>query len=273
MKGSGVFQAWDTAFSETKNSAFTVCETALFVPCNKYHRGEDPAVFGPCEYHFDVVVLDVFREKMDWGGLTLAFKAQTLKWHPEMSIVEKRASGISLFQAVSSAGFPILGIEATESKRARAINGVGAGSVQGWHRQHRVLYPIDASWFPEYKRELKDFTGADGERSDQVDAHVHMGQHAIKEGSHSALLPTGWTPERGTQTGDAPLSPGLDQMNYADPRAMLLMNLGNLDTYVIDPFEGLCDRCSNYSRGFCSLWNQKKVAMDSCPAFSPRFVA
>ena len=40
-RGFCIIQAWDTAFSTTLTSAWTVCVTSLFVPCQLYHCGED----------------------------------------------------------------------------------------------------------------------------------------------------------------------------------------------------------------------------------------
>lgn len=260
-KGHSINQGWDTAFTATKASAYTAGITGLLVPCSQYHRGEDPAIFGPCEFHFDVLILDCLRQKLDWGDLVANFKMQHNKWQPETMIVEKKASGIDLFNAMSSTGMSIRGVEAKLGKLGRAILSVGAGSAQGWFRQHRVLFPRNAAWFDTLKAELKDFTGDDTSTTDQVDAIVHLIRHAIMQGSGGALLPSGWSPERGT-----PRDPdGMSQMLAPnDTRMEFLTFLGGLNSMSGDPFSGTCGRCGNYARGYCSLHKAVKPALDSC---------
>ncbi len=262
---SGIFQSWDTAFSETSSSAWSVCITAMFVACNKYHRNEDISSFGECEPHYDIYILDVYREKLDWGGLVKGFRSQFIKWQPELVLIEKRASGIALFQSMSKAGFTVRGVETTEGKRARAVNGVGAGSAQGWFRLHRVLFPEDAPWLQPLKTELKDFSGADDGISDQVDAIVHMIRYGIVAGSGGAMLPTGWTPDRGTALQQEDVLASIGALQEHQGHSMLLTLIGDLPNMSSDPFDGLCGRCISYGKdGFCSVMGAKKAAIDSC---------
>lgn len=273
--GHGVFQAWDTAFSQTNTSAYTACVTGLFVPCSHYHRGEDPTLFGPCEHHFDVMILEVWRQRVDWGGLVGAFKEQTTKWGPEISIVEKRASGISLFQSVSSAGFPIIGVEAIEGKRARAIAGVEAGSTQGWFRQHRVIFPRYAPWLVDYETELKDFTGVDDSPSDQVDSTVHLVTHAIEIGSSTTILPGPWQPERVDQLPQMAYDAEMEaqKKQITNPRGAFLSMLGDLPSMSFDPTEATCAQCKNRTNGFCAVQKRKTISFDTCAAFTKKGVS
>jgi phage terminase large subunit-like protein len=272
VKGYGVFQAWDTSFDETKESAYSVCVTGLYVPCNKFHRNEDPLIWGVCESHFDVLILEVFREKLDWGGLTMAFRTQRNKWNPDLVIIEKRASGISLFQAMQSAGVPILGVGTDVSKKARATEGVGAGSAQGWFRLHRVLFPLGKpSWLDAYTAELKDFSGADDAPSDQVDATVHLLRHAIMAGVNAALLPSEWSPDRGDPYDQAQLAEYGTQMLATDERTVLLTFFGEAESLSTDIFAGLCGRCAYHDANrFCSVHKAQKIALDTCGAFTNR---
>lgn len=266
---SGIFQSWDTAFSETQNSAWSVCITAMFVACNKYHRNEDILSFGECEPHYDIYILDVYREKLDWGGLVKGFRSQFIKWQPELVLIEKRASGIALFQSMSKAGFTVRGVETTESKRARAVNGVGAGSAQSWFRLHRVLFPEEAPWLSTLKTEMKDFSGADDGVSDQVDAIVHLIRYGIVAGSGGAMLPTGWTPDRGTALEQADVLASMGALQEQKGQSFLLTLIGDLPNMSDDPFEGLCGRCVSYEKdGHCSVMGVKKAAIDSCMYYS-----
>ncbi len=270
-RGHGVYQAWDTAFSQSAQSAWTVCVTALFVSCDKYHCNEDPALVGPCDTHMDVYILDVMRGKIDWGGLVNALKTQYQKWAPDGIIIEKRASGISLIQALSRTTLPIIPVVSNDSKGGRALNTVGlktAGSVQGWFRQHRVSLPDPApEWHAKWRAEMKDFSGQDDAASDQVDATVHLVSHAITMGSSMAVLPSDWSPDPSKRPANSPEN-ALFTPDSTDPRVAFLSYLGQLPSLTIDPFEGMCARCVNYSKGFCSFHNHSTLSMDSCEEFT-----
>jgi predicted phage terminase large subunit-like protein len=260
--GHGIFQAWDTAFSETAGSAWSVCVTGLLLPCSKYHCGEDEKINGPCDAHFDVLILDVFRKKMDWGSLPLAVRQQHMKWRPELVLVENRASGISILQSMPGANINIQGVEAKEGKRARAISGTEAGSVQGWCRQHRVLFPQTARWLKTFETELKDFSGIDDAVSDQVDAFVHLVTYAIQLGAKTMLLPSDWSPD----TAPPDLIEASKAVNHgiADPRLEALMFIDELPSMVVDPYATSCSNCTHYEKGWCGLWRRPMIPMDCC---------
>ncbi|MDE2232569.1 MAG: hypothetical protein KGJ90_00355 [Patescibacteria group bacterium] len=267
--GHGIFQAWDTAFSDTIDSAYTVGVTGLFVPCDRYHCDENPQLMGFCDNHFDIIILDVFRKKLDWGGLVAAVKMASNKWEPELLIVEKRATGISLFQSLSAANIPVIGIDVKEGKKYRAIRGTNAGSAQGWFRQHRVLFPSNASWLQVFKAELKDFSGDESARTDQVDAVVHLINYAITIGARASLLPTGWNPDRIVPDGviEAARAKNGDSL-IRDNRAEILTFIGDLPELTVDPYEGTCARCSYYDNGHCGFWHRQTVAVDVCERYN-----
>lgn len=272
LRGHGVFTAWDTAFSATSQAAYTVGITGLFMPCTQYHCGEDPAQMGECEPHFDVALLDVYRKKLDAGdlggrGLTDAVKEQYYKWLPETLVVEKKASGITLIQALPSLNIPVIGVNPGESKRARAVNTVnGAGSAQGWFRLHRVLFPREAAWLDALKTELKDFTGDESAVTDQVDAIVHLVCHAISIGARTTLLPTGWTPDRVEPT--AVYDAVRDSVSEMDMRAAFVSMLGELPAMSEDPYEASCARCEKFDKGRCKQHDRAVTPFDLCEFFS-----
>lgn len=277
-KGYGVFQAWDTAYGETKQSAWSVCTTALFVPCNKYHRGEDEHVFGLCDHHFDVVILDVYRKKIGFAELPMEMAAQEIKWGPEKIIIEDRASGISAIQVMSKAGKPIVAVPAAEGKRARAINGIGAGSAQGWFRRHRVLLPRPSEqqpipWLVPWRTEMKDFSGAEDAISDQVDSVVHLVRYAILHGVESAMFPSDWTPERGTHSAGFTIAEAAEVAAMGQTRAgdaMFLTIIGDLESMATDPFDGCCGRCHHLVNRFCNVQKMQKSEIDSCMLYVER---
>lgn len=256
-------QAYDTAFSNTSASAWTVGVTAMLVPCSEYHCGESPEILGPCDPHFDVLILNVRREKLDFAGIIPLMREGARIWSPDEIVIEKKASGIDAIAALANSGLPIVPVTPRDSKRARALNTVGlksAGSVQGWFRQHRVLTPnpniFPIPWFDAWKMELRDFSGDDDTSSDQVDATVHLVTRAIILGAGAVILPTGWKPERseiapisGDLTARAMLAANEPQ---ADPRAVLLATIGSLPELSFDPYSGCCARCLSFKNSICN---------------------
>lgn len=267
-QGFAVFQAWDTAFSTSAEAAHTVCVTGMFVPCNRFHRDEGGKFIGECEDHYDVVILDVFRDKLDWGDLLNAVKRQYYKWQPQSVIIEKRATGISLVQTLGTSNIPILGIEVgSASKGERALNRVdarSAGSVQGWCRQHRVQFPAHALWLDAFTAELKDFSGDNDSSADQVDAFVHLTTHAIRMGSTNTLLPTGFTLDAFEAASNTTFG-STDDLN-----GMSLQYIGGMEEYAYDPYAGMCGRCRNFIEGHCEIQRRSVIAFDSCGEFEAK---
>ena len=262
--------AWDTAFEATAESDHTVGLAAGLLPCDQYHCGEDPLVYGPCEPHLDIYILDLIREKLDWGDLVKTFRSFHRKWQPLLHVVEKRGTGISLYQSMNQINIAVEGVMTTEGKRARAVSGTEAGSVQGWFRQHRVLLPKDTPWVPQYKIELKDFTGEDDADDDQVDATVHLVNYAIQTGGGMAMISSEWTPERVNEIID-------DQANSPDLAPQLVPANREMLAYIHmspqfsnDPFEGMCHRCDQWEQGYCKEHKRQTVALDTCHLYLPR---
>lgn len=275
-KGHSVGQAWDTAFSTSSQAAHSVCVTGLFIPCTEYHRGEDPAIMGPCEYHFDVLILDVYRKRIDWGDLVGAVKSQYTLWKPFEVVIEKKASGQSLIQNFTATSIPVVGVGAKDSKGDRALNSVNvktAGSVQGWFRQHRVRVPKWAPWLEKWKAEMKDFSGADDSSSDQVDATVHLITRAILMGATMAVMPSDWKPEysaiANSQSDAITRSHMPDYSTITDARAGILVALDMLPSLSMDPFQGTCARCSHEGdqAAGCKIMGRRMLPFDSCPSF------
>jgi len=195
-QGQMIVQAWDTAFSASTTSDYTVGVTLLLVPCTDYHAGEDPAVLGECEPHYDVYVLDILRERLTFADLSAKVRELYLRWQPARVVMEKKAYGVTVIETLENAGIPMEPImpSSLESKRARAVEGVGAGSVQGWCRSHRVLLPApvggaELPWVDAFIKEAKDFTGAPGGRDDQVDSFVYGVTWAIRNGGNFVHMP------------------------------------------------------------------------------------
>lgn len=267
-KGAFVMQAWDTAFSATTDSDYTVCVTGFVVPCDRFHRNEDPLILGECDQHYDVYIVDVWRDKIAWAEVVPAIRASYNKWKPTMVYIEKKAYGASAIEALEMSGIPITPVTPIEGKRSRAVEGVGAGSVQGWFRQHRVKFPKKAEWLEALEREMKDFTGERGARDDQVDAMVHLVGAAIRDGASIGYMPEGWeSPEE------------IDAHMLTDPQDRVSplfrmddWSVNNLQKQglVLDLFEETCSRCVNFdaANSLCKVQGRKFSAITpACELF------
>lgn len=191
-RGEFLIQSWDTALSASPTSDHSVCVTGLYVPDNRYLKGEDSSLLGDCEHYYKVYILDIFRQRLSFTQVIQEIKQQYLKWQPSKVLIEKKASGGPAIDSLSGS-IPIEPIVPSLSKAARVVEGVGASHVQGWFRLGRVLLPSQASWVDDYVSEFVDFSGDRNGVDDQVDATVYLIQDAIKACGNSAILPEGFS--------------------------------------------------------------------------------
>jgi predicted phage terminase large subunit-like protein len=300
VEGSGgvVAQGWDTGITATSQSDYTACVTVLLVPCFEYHRGEDPEMVGACDAHFDVYVLEVWKAKVEIGDLVAAIREGHQKWRPRIVLIEKKANGTPAMQALANSSIPMEGVTPVESKRDRAVNGGGgAGSVQGWFRSGRVMFPqlesefdnaVFLSWLPDFIRELKDFTGEKGGRDDQVDAMVHVVGWAIREGGANSEFPVEWQTPAAV---DIQMNPGVGHnggppmgMGFSHAEALghfiaaeeQAFDVGRLlDHGLVDnPFDGMCGTCRQFAKAqnMCGRFRHRVGAVHpACPEYDDGF--
>lgn len=259
--GGEIVQAWDTGFGKSADSAYSVCVTALLVPYKEYWRGEDRAILGEPDRHNRVFVLDVHREKMDFSQLTQALRSNYRKWGARMVLVENRASGISLIQTLTSSGIPLRAVEAKQGKVVRAVDAVGggAGSVQGWFRQHRVVFPRQAPWLAAYINEFKDFAGELTTTKDQVDATVYLVAYAIQRSIGMVRLPSDEVMAEAAKG-----SIQKQQDNLADLMAFLTSE-------QVDVGNTTCARCKHFEAGQsrCKKFGFATPSIGTCDHFEP----
>ena len=271
--GSTVVQAWDTAFSAESTSDHSVCATLLLTPCNHYHRDEDPERFGPCEQHFDISILDIWRGRVGYAEVERQMRAMYHTWQPAVVLVENKAYGVTAIENLQNSGMPIEAVKVgpLESKRARAVEGVSGGSVQGWCRSWRVRVPTEAPWLEAFLREMTSFTGTKGGTDDQVDALVHGVRWAIRNGG-GADLPSEWA-------NAARVDEIMRQGMPVDAVANMVAGFQGL---AFDPFGNCCGRCQYFvglireknlpqkvesntkPRDWCMLHNRPTQAIGSC---------
>lgn len=265
-EGATIYQSWDTATGSSPKSDFSVCITAAFFPCEHYHHNEDRDLYGECDPHMDVYILDVYRENIEFAELFSAVKTQYQKWRPSTIVMEKKSSGISILQLARNIA-PIEEVNpGAEGKRARATNTVGTGtaSVQGWFRLGRVLFPRNAPWLEALTTELKDFSGDGSGKDDQVDALVYIVAAAIRLGGGGAMLPS---------NAEALANSTGDNNFYPDDKNGLQTALGSVFSVesVLDPFRMTCGKCKHLTQtNKCKFTGKSMINLDSCEKFDPK---
>lgn len=265
-KGGLIVQVWDTAAGKSQSNAYTVGITLLLVPSNHWHRGEDTEFFGDAEPHYIVYVLDVLRRKMDFGQLSVAVRLLHRAWKPRIILVEDRSSGISLLQTLRGSGLNIKGVKATDGKVERAIDAVGgaSGSVQGWSRQGRILFPYEErTWLRAFEAELIDFSTDSTGKKDQVDAFVHGVVYAIQLGAKSVIMPSDEARSEAVIRRE-------EDINKAEALGSFATLLANID----DPFANRCGgdhpcyywnlQAPNGRGSWCRLHKRNVTALDTC---------
>lgn len=142
-----VAQIWDTAFEEGEENSFTVCVT-----------------LGVAEHGF--FLMDVFRDRLEFPDLRRMAVVQFGIRRPNLVLIERRGSGISLCQQLlAESRIPALGLSANESKYVRALG------ASPYVQAGKVFLPEGAPWVVDFIEELAEFPK--GEFNDQVDAFVH----------------------------------------------------------------------------------------------------
>jgi hypothetical protein len=153
-------EAWDTALGQPQSQSLTAALTAMFVPCQQWHAGEDPDLVGECDFHYDVWLLDLMVKDIGFRDLAKELRTRHGKWHPRRVNIEEKQSGVSLLQTFKGTHIPVRPIKVEQGKLERAINPViaartntsgkpipgGAASVEGWVGMHRVRVPAGAEW-------------------------------------------------------------------------------------------------------------------------------
>lgn len=259
-----IFQAWDTAWSAESDADYSVCVTGAFIPCKRYHRGEDEKLLGPCEDHMDVLILDVYRERLGFVNLVPQIRIEYRKWRPIMVLIENKQSGIGALSVLAKSNIVIEPVKADINKRARAIAGTEQGSVQGWYSMGRVHHPElpEGSWVSTFERELKDFAGDGSGRDDQVDAVVHLVNHAIRLGGGASMMSSGWATGN-NKAIDKNMGIESADMNMAG-MGPLVMAYGSLIDKSSSPWGDTCSTCGKFKAGRCDLTKHVMLPMDSC---------
>jgi predicted phage terminase large subunit-like protein len=148
-----LIQSWDTAFEKNNRADYSVCTTwGVFYRPNE--EGQDVA---------NIVLLDCFKDRMEFPELKRKAKELYYQWEPDSLIVEKRASGAPLIYELRQMGIPLS--EYTPSKGSDKIARVNA--VSDLFHSGYVWCP-DTRWAEEVMEECASFPN--GDHDDIVDS-------------------------------------------------------------------------------------------------------
>jgi len=144
-----IIQAWDTAFETTNRSDYSACTTW--------------GVWTTEEGETNIILLNAFRARLEFFELKKKVMEEYKDYEPDALIVEKKASGISLYQELRRMGVPVS--EFTPSKGNDKITRLNA--VSDIIQAGRVWVP-NTNWAEELIEEVASFPA--GEHDDYVDS-------------------------------------------------------------------------------------------------------
>jgi predicted phage terminase large subunit-like protein len=139
-----VIQSWDTANKPSELADYSVCTTW--------------GMKGPNAY-----LLNVFRKRLSFPDLERAVAEQDALFSPEVILIEDRASGTQLIQALVARGVAPAPRYAPDGDKVMRLHAQTAQIENGF-----VWLPKEAPWLSEYLREVTLFPA--GRHDDQVDS-------------------------------------------------------------------------------------------------------
>ena len=141
-----IVQVWDTAFQEHQSADFSACVTLGRLQGAVY-------------------ILDVFQERLAWPDLIKTVRHQYNRHTPRVVLIEERASGQSLLQALRLENIPVMPIQAERSKMTRTT------AISGFVESGRVHLPRSAAWVEDFTEQCAAFPR--GSHDDMLDAFTH----------------------------------------------------------------------------------------------------
>ena len=148
-----IIQSWDTAFEKNNRADYSACTTwGVFYRTNA--EGFDIP---------NIILLDAFKERMEFPELKQKAKEMYMEWEPDNLIVEKKAAGAPLIYELRQLGIPLQ--EYTPSKGSDKIARVNA--ISDMFASGFVWCPA-TRWAEEVMEECAAFPN--GEHDDIVDS-------------------------------------------------------------------------------------------------------
>jgi predicted phage terminase large subunit-like protein len=148
-----IIQSWDTAFLKTQRADYSACTT-----WGVFNWPDDSGVSHP-----NLILLDAYKEKLEFPELKRAAYDKYWEWEPDQMIVEAKAAGSPLIFELRAMGIPVT--EFTPSRGQDKIARVNA--VTDLFASGRIWCP-PTRWAEEVVEECAAFPA--GEHDDLVDS-------------------------------------------------------------------------------------------------------
>ena len=161
-KFNRIVQSWDTAFKAGHDNDFSVCTTWGEVATGWY-------------------LLDRWKRRVEFPSLKAMAATLGEQFHPNVVLVEDKASGQSLIQELKrDTRLPILAIKVDSDKVSRAY------AVTPSIETGRVFLPESAPWLVDYLDSMAAFPNA--AYDDDVDSTTQALNYLIGRGANTGLL-------------------------------------------------------------------------------------
>ena len=161
-----VLQSWDTAFEKTQRADYSACTT-----WGVFYHPDDNGI-----EQANIILLNAFRERMEFPTLKRTAIEQYREWEPDSVIIEKKASGAPLIYEMRAMGIPVQDFTPTRGNdKISRLNAVSDLFASG-----RVWAP-NTHWAEEVIDEVASFPGS--EHDDYVDS-VSMAMHRFRRGGY-----------------------------------------------------------------------------------------
>ena len=92
-----IIQSWDTAFLKTERADYSACTT-----WGVFHREAESG-----NKTVNIVLLDAYKDRLEFPDLKLAAFKQWERWKPDAFIVESKAAGMPLIFELRAMGIPV----------------------------------------------------------------------------------------------------------------------------------------------------------------------
>tara|TARA_R110000751_G_scaffold180101_1_gene286567 strand:- start:1328 stop:2863 length:1536 start_codon:yes stop_codon:yes gene_type:complete len=148
-----ILMSWDTAFEKTKRADYSACTTwGVFQHIDD--NGTQQA---------NIMLLNAFRERMEFPKLKRIAVEQYEEWEPDTLIVEKKASGSPLIYELRAMGIPVQEFTPTRGNdKITRLNAVSDLFASG------MVWAPPRHWAEEVIDEVAAFPA--GEHDDYVDS-------------------------------------------------------------------------------------------------------
>ena len=148
-----IIQSWDTAFTKSQRADYSACTT-----WGVFYKDED-------EQDVNIILLDAFKDKMEFPALKAKAKEMYDEWEPDSCIIEAKAAGAPLIHELRRMGVYVQDYTPTRGNDKF----VRLNSVTDLFSSGKVWAP-ETRWADEVIEEMARFPNA--EHDDLVDSSV-----------------------------------------------------------------------------------------------------